>query len=88
MADVGYGMWMLEVDNATGTNDSAPSNSTAPHDSCHDCVSATYLGIMGGALAGTIMMGILVFWLYRKRAHRKTREAGNINVAISRPNPK
>lgn len=88
MADVGYGMLMLEVDNTTGPNDSAPSNSTEPHKTCDGCVPGTYLWIMVGTLVGTIMVGSLVFWLYRRRAHRKQREAGNINVAISRPNPK
>jgi hypothetical protein len=88
MADGGPEMPMLDANNTDATNNSGPSNSTLPHGIPDGFIEKKYIIMLAGALAGTVIVGIILFVLYRKRAKRKEREAGNISIDISRPKPK
>lgn len=88
MADGGPILLMLDANNPNTTNTSVPSNSTEIPGGINGYIETKYVIIVGGIFLATTIVGILLFTMYRKRAHRKEREAGNVNVAISRPNPK
>lgn len=77
---------VLGVNSTIMGNNTGPSNSTVEEGSpsCDQCVDRSIVYILAGALAGTAIASIVVFFLYRKRAKRKEREAGNVSIDISR----
>ncbi|KAJ0116625.1 hypothetical protein J7T55_009775 [Diaporthe amygdali] len=88
MAGSGTKTAMLEAINPNvTTSNSTQTNSTTigPFDGN---TSKRNIWIMAGFMAAILVIFGVFFYCYRKRAHRKEREAGNINLAISRPNPK
>lgn len=75
---------VLEANSTDGNNNLVPSNSPIAQGGCDQCIDKKYLIILAVALGVTVIASIIAFVLYRKRAKRKEREAGNVSIDISR----
>lgn len=80
-------MPMLETNNTNATNSSTPTSDNIPG-GFNGYVHTIYVVGLSVAVGSILLIWLLWGCWYRRRAHRKEREAGNVNVAISRPNPK
>lgn len=78
---------VLEVNNTNATNSSASTSQNIPG-GIDGYVHTMYVVALSVGIGSILLVWILWGWWYRRRAHRKEREAGNVNVSISRPNPK
>lgn len=83
MAEAWLNIPILDENNPNAT--SASTNKTEIPGGINGYIPSKYMAMLGGAFLGTLLISGLLFWLYRRRAKRKQREAGNVNVSISRP---
>lgn len=87
MADNVPLMLVLEANITNATNSSTKISQDIPG-GINGYVHTLY--VVGLSLTIGLILLVWLLWgcWYRRRAHRKEREAGNVNVSISRPNPK
>lgn len=80
-------MPILEANVTNTTNGSSSASQDIPG-GLDGYVHTVYVVALSVALGSILLVWLLWGWWYRKRAHRKEREAGNVHVDISRGNRK